>query len=280
MVHVEFFLYFMKKTENMGCTGSKEAKFELASEDRQRIHQLAEGTLQKSDDFKMNAALIAPRVSGISATPSAFVKDSSPVRSYFRGEELPPQLGDGTRSVAQLVTQMKLAAADESKSSLMPDAKAKYPQLQKDYRARMQAENVIASESDRAMNQVAQQYVQGLLPAQQSAAQPGAQSGGVQRSDSPAPAIPHRVMSEQNRNESAEGAVRQPRTESMRGGEDGMHSAEQAVLPNGNWDKAENTDFYWSEDEKLFFHPQSGQFYDPATAKWYDPDNDEWYDEE
>eukprot|EP00656_Telonema_subtile_P033134 TRINITY_DN36576_c0_g1_i1.p1 TRINITY_DN36576_c0_g1~~TRINITY_DN36576_c0_g1_i1.p1 ORF type:complete len:162 (-),score=21.78 TRINITY_DN36576_c0_g1_i1:170-655(-) len=148
--------------------------------------------------------------------------------------------------------------------------------------ARMQAENVIASESDRAMNQVAQQYVQGLLPGAQQPGpqQPGAQSGGVQRSDSPAPVIPHRVMSEQNREVSAEGAVRQPRTESMRGGDDGMHAGEQAVLPNGNWDKAENTDFYWSEDEKLFFHPQSGQFYDPATAKWYDPDNDEWYDEE
>lgn len=250
----------------MGCESSKQARFELNADHRAEIGRIAQWTLHNSETFKMNAALVAPY---LKTTSSAFLKDSNPVRTFFRGSELPPQLGDGTRSILQLVTQMKLAAADQCKAVLMPVELQKHPELAKDARARLQVENVIASESDRAMTSVAEQHVEGLLSGH----------GAVHRSNSPAPVIPQRVLSSEQHPQ-PDGAIRQPRTSSMRPGEHANDDNEQVILPNGNWDKAENSDFYWSEDEKLFFHPKSGQFYDPATGKWYDPDNDEWYDEE
>lgn len=50
-------------------------------------------------------------------------------------------------------------------------------------------------------------------------------------------------------------------------------------LPEGDWVKS-TPDFYWSEEQQLFYFPAAGHFTDPTSGQWYIPDTGEWIDAE
>eukprot|EP00796_Vickermania_ingenoplastis_P004469 gene4469-3264_t len=52
---------------------------------------------------------------------------------------------------------------------------------------------------------------------------------------------------------------------------------ENVILPKGEWVRAKDTPYYYSQTENLYYHPPSCQFYDPTNEMWYDSEKNEWY---
>eukprot|EP00672_Neobodo_designis_P028020 CAMPEP_0174832670 /NCGR_PEP_ID=MMETSP1114-20130205/3797_1 /TAXON_ID=312471 /ORGANISM="Neobodo designis, Strain CCAP 1951/1" /LENGTH=361 /DNA_ID=CAMNT_0016066533 /DNA_START=79 /DNA_END=1164 /DNA_ORIENTATION=- len=48
-------------------------------------------------------------------------------------------------------------------------------------------------------------------------------------------------------------------------------------LPDGDWVRSEdNPDFWWSDEQGLFYFPAAGHFMDPESGMWYVAETDEW----
>ena len=48
-------------------------------------------------------------------------------------------------------------------------------------------------------------------------------------------------------------------------------------LPEGDWTFVADCGMYWSEENYLYLHLESGQFYDPNSGMWYNSETGEWF---
>lgn len=254
----------------MGCSGSKATDNKVALNDQQkeRILSIARTILDESAQFKATIETLQPL--GHHRTPQLMLEDSKAVSSYFPNGNIPLQLGEGKFNIANMLVSMKVLCQDRCENDLMAEITRAEPQMDESKRVRYG--KIVAFEAEKAMRSVAFQYTQQVFKTG---------SGGapvVPSNASRASMAPNATNNSSNLRQSVAPAHGPGRQGSQSVPNNSVPS--NVVLPEGNWVLADGGPFYWSDKEKLFYHPESAQFYDPETGKWYDPETDEWYDDD
>lgn len=263
----------------MGCSDSKEKRAPsrpvptptnngpivppIAGADRRVIGATAQGILDNSVQFRTLVETVQPL--GFHANAQQLMADGRSASEYFRGGRVPSEVaGVADSSFVQLINTMKLSCQTECIGALTANLQKQGTYLDEAQSAKY-GRNV-AAESSKAIHQMTEQYVTSVFERSRleaSATGPAAPAAGGNKPRGGTSATPPR---------------RSPRMSPSNNANSG--GAAEVVLPAGKWTRAENSAFYWSDEEKLFYHPDSAQFFDPETNKWYDPENDEWYDDE
>lgn len=224
----------------------------ITADNRRVIGKTAQSILDNSVQFRTCVETVAPL--SVYATAPQLMADGRPISELFRGRPMPTQVaGAKDSSFEQMINTMKLLCQTDVTNALLQTLAQQGTVLDEGQKARYGAQ--VAAETNKAITQMTNQYVGNTLAKAQQAAGSRAPSASVQ----PPRRSPRSSPSNNTANNTQNGGV---------------------VLPAGKWVKAEGSPFYWSDEEKLFYHPDSTQFFDPETNKWYDPENDEWYDED
>lgn len=255
----------------MGCNTSKSTDNKVALNDQQKGHilNIARSILDESTQFKATIETLQPL--GRHGDAKHMLEDKEPVANYFPRGQVPVQLGEGKFNIANMIQSMNMLCQKRCEEELMAEITRSEPKMEDSKRVRYG--KIVAYEAEVAMRHVAFQYTQSVYKA-------GAGAPQVPNNGNRASVAPNSANNSSNLRQSVAPAHGPGRQGSQSMPNNSVANNSNVVLPEGNWVLADGGPFYWSDKEKLFYHPESAQFYDPETGKWYDPETDEWYDDD
>lgn len=250
----------------------------IAGADRRIIGGTAQSILDNSVQFRNMVETIQPL--GVHRDAQHMMSDTREVGEYFRGRQVPHQIAGATdSSFFQMINTMKILCQTECTKTLTENLAKQGTYLDEAQSAKYGKQ--VAAEASKAISQMTEQYINSVFERNKSegAANTNTTAAGAGGN---AVGIPsHRGLSVAGGDASSRGLSAPRKSPRMSPSNNASAEPEApVVLPAGRWIRAENSPFYWSDEERLFFHPESGQFFDPETNKWYDPDTDEWYDDD
>lgn len=242
----------------------------IAGTDRRVIGATAQSILDNSIQFRNLVETIQPL--GQHRDAQQLMSDTREVGEYFRGRQVPHQIAGATdSSFFQMINTMKILCQTECTRALTDNLAKQGTYLDEAQSAKYGKQ--VAAEASKAIGQMTEQYVNSVFERNRM-------EGSTANAANPAGVPLTRGLPATD----ASGRGVTPPRKSPRMSPSNMGGAGESeapvVLPAGKWIRAEGSPFYWSDEEKLFFHPDSGQFFDPETNKWYDPETDEWYDDD